>query len=684
MKARVWVGLGAALVIGSAQVQATDVASLAGSWASEWAEATSPQQTTDGQAQWRDLARRNGDIEARFQGSFDALSFGFPCNQGGFCGALIRDGHVIERFRLQPGRAHDISRPLVMSTAVQKQANPVASSTNVDYLAGLWGAKKRFGPDARGTLTIRRDVIGYTAELIGRLMPVHTNQGELTFDLPNGQGTFKGRFEGKDIFGYWIASGWSGSATPVRLKAAGDGSWRGEVAPLPDEFTFYLLARNRPDGAVDVVLRNPERDLGAQIDAQRLVRDGNSIKLLGKERELASGTNDSDRQTFSLYFPTRGGTYDFRREGDESDFYPRGKNPGRYVYRAPPALDDGWSTAGLEDVNIDRAGAEQFIQMLLDMPMDSVEAPQIHGILVARHGKLVLEEYFHGYHRGLLHTTRSGSKSITATIVGAAMHAGAPLKLSSPVFQIMNGGTFPAGLEPAKRSMTLDNLLNMKSGFFCDDNSENAPGREDYMWDQTEEPDFYGFYMKLPMDRQAGERLVYCSGDSNLALGMVGRATGENPMDLFERLIARPMKIDHYVWSLDRAGQPYGGGGMQFHLRDYMKFSQLLLNGGTWGGHRILSRDFVAAVSAPREELSVFKYGYLWWGADYPYQGRTVRAFFASGLGGQAAVAVPELDLVVALYGGNYASAANWYWHKILMPVILATIPAEPRRAAER
>ena len=75
---------------------------------------------------------------------------------------------------------------------------------------------------------------------------------------------------------------------------------------------------------------------------------------------------------------------------------------------------------------------ERFIQKLLDMPMDSTDALQIHGVLIARHGKLVLEEYFHGEHRDKLHETRSAAKSVTAVLVGAAMQAGAPLKLSSP------------------------------------------------------------------------------------------------------------------------------------------------------------------------------------------------------------------------------------------------------------
>ncbi len=52
---------------------------------------------------------------------------------------------------------------------------------------------------------------------------------------------------------------------------------------------------------------------------------------------MALGTYDAENQVITLSFPSRGGSYDFRRDGDESEFYPRGKNPGRYSYRPAAA-----------------------------------------------------------------------------------------------------------------------------------------------------------------------------------------------------------------------------------------------------------------------------------------------------------------------------------------------------------
>jgi CubicO group peptidase (beta-lactamase class C family) len=549
----------------------------------------------------------------------------------------------------------------------------LADSTNT--LAGLWKAKKRFGPDARGTLVLRRSGGTWTADMVGRMVPVSVSNGELTFMLPAGEGAFRGKLDEKGVIsGRWLRPGTpvngAGRATPVStssvaLKPDGLNRWRGNVDPSEDAFTFYLLLQPQPDGAIRAVLRNPEFDLGTQQGVERLTRDGNALKLMGKrrdkEQEVASGSYDAENQVITLVFPSRGGSYDFVRDGDDSTFYPRGKQPGHYAYLPPPAFDDGWPVSTLDAVDIDRATIEKLIQSILDMPMDSQDAPQSHALLIARHGKLVLEEYFHGEHRDKLHNTRSAGKSLTALVVGAAMQAGVPLKLSSPVYQVMNGGTFPPDVDPQKRAMTLEHLLTMSAGYFCDDTNDDAPGNEDKMWEQTEEPDFYRYTMKVPMATPPGENAVYCSAMPNLALGMAGRAAHEDPVALFDRLIAQPMKFRRHEFGLDPAGHPYGGGAVNLLARDFIKLGQVMLDGGMWQGRRIVSKEFAARASSSLYHLRNIYYGYLWWVEDNPYKDRMVRTFSARGAGGQTVTVIPQLDLVVATFAGNFSSRKGMF-----------------------
>lgn len=532
----------------------------------------------------------------------------------------------------------------------------VASLALADDLSGLWKAKKRFGPDAHGPLLIERTNAGYVADFGGRRFALKNDAGELTFTLPNDGGGFHG---GKLQANGTILGYWSRAATPVAglhgeaitLTPVAPQRWRGMVAPLEDTFTFYLLLKARPDGSYDALLRNPERDAGTQWGVERLVVEGNVWKLMGKRGEVGHGAYDAENHVLRID-GLRGGSYEFERDTDESEFYPRGKNPARYEYRPPVALGDGWPAASLDDANIDRPAMERLVQRLIDMPMDSSDAAQVHALLIARHGKLVLEEYFHGEHRDNLHDTRSAGKSVASIIVGAAMQAGAPLTLSTPVYALMKGEVD----DPRKSAMTLENLLTMSAGFFCDDTNDAAPGNEETMDNQSAEPDWYRFTMNVPLATPPGENSVYCSAMPHLALGMAGAAMRESPVTIFDRLVAGPMKMRHYAFGLDPVGHPYGGGSVKMLPRDFLKIGQLMLNGGTWEGRRILSRDYVARASSPLYHLRKIAYGYFWWVEDIPYKSRSVRSYSARGNGGNTVTVVPELDLVVATMGANYSS----------------------------
>jgi CubicO group peptidase (beta-lactamase class C family) len=567
-------------------------------------------------------------------------------------------------------------------------ASAVAQTNPAAELAGLWEAHKRFGPDLRGTLTIARDPDGWRGEIAGRAARATVSGETVALDLGDADGAFRGRFDASRtrVTGHWVqpptVTNGTRYASPVTLVEAGQGLWRGEVVPLDDDYRLYLKIAARPDGSVGVFLRNPERNLGRVIRIDTVERDGASVRLLsapegGQARVLAEGTFRDG--VLTVGFPNRGGTYDFRRvDGDQpSDFYPRGRPTAPYVYRPPRAGDDGWPVASLEDVGISRAAITKFVQMIIDTPMEK-EAVEIHGVLIARHGKLVLEEYFHGEHAGKPHDTRSAAKSLTATLVGAAIQAGVPLSAGTSVYEVMNGGTVPAGLEPRKRALRLDHLLTMTSGYYCDDTDEKAPGREDGILDQEHEPDYYKIALNLPMESDPGTHPVYCSIAPHLAGGVLSRAAGKTLPVLFDELIARPMEIRRYHMNLAPTGDAYMGGGVRFLPRDFMKLAQMHMDGGTWKGRRIMPEDWARRATSPLQRLRDRGYGYLWWIDDRPYKGRVIKTYLAGGNGGQIAMAVPELDLVIGFWGGNYNSRATFTAQDVYVPewILPAVQPA--------
>jgi CubicO group peptidase (beta-lactamase class C family) len=464
-------------------------------------------------------------------------------------------------------------------------------------------------------------------------------------------------------------------ATPVTLIALSPGRWRGIVTPLDDEFTLYLPIALKSDGTLSAFLRNPEFNLGHTLAVvERAELDGRVVKLVGRPSEdgpevvAAQGIYDADRQVLSISIPQAGGTYDFTRAGpvDEVVFYPRPKGSSSYVYRPPLAEDDGWPVGTIDDAGISREMISRFVQMLIGTPMDSSSAPDIHAVLIARHGKLVLEEYFHGMHREALHDTRSAAKSLTSVLTGAAILHGEPIRLSTPVYQTMYTR---APDDPRKAAITVEHLLNMSSGLDCDDGNPASPGHEMTMQTQTEQPDWYRFALDQKMVRAPGELPVYNSAGPNLVGGVLARTTGRWLPDLFRDFVAEPMQIRRYAMNLTPTGDAYMGGGVHFRPRDFMKLAQMVLDGGRWHGRQIVSTEWADRSTAPLRKWPPLHYGYLWWvKEDYPWQGGTVRAFFAAGNGGQVAMAVPELDLVVACYGGNYSHPAGFLFTRVYVP----------------
>ena len=555
---------------------------------------------------------------------------------------------------------------------------PAASSPGEPTdLVGVWEAQRRFGPEVRGMLTLSRDGDLWTAEIGSHRLSATTDGCWISFELPGDRGSFRGCLEtGGPIVGHWTQPrtrhAGMRSASPVVLELVGRQRWRGEVVPFEDDFSVYLVVEERADGSAGAYLRNPDRNFGVIMNADRLELAGDQVRLIGswfrspEETILSTGTYGADGNSLSLRI--RGATYDFERIGPASHFYARGSNPPPYSYRPPPKLEDGWNVASLADAGLSIEPIRQMIERVVDPAPESVHSLYIHGLLIARHGKLVFEDYFHGFHRGRSHDTRSASKSATSFLVGAAMEAGEPVGLSLPVYETIGGKYHASGLDPRARRLTLEHLLTMSSGLDCDDRDPDSPGGEDRMQSQDDNPDWYDYTLVLDMIREPGELAVYCSVNSNLVGNVLSAATGESLEALFQRLVAAPLDIERYHMYLQPTGEPYMGGGIHWMPRDFLKLGQVVLDGGTWNGRRILSREYAERSISPLYELRERGYGYQWWTSELPYRDRTVEIFFAGGNGGQVVMGVPELDLVVSFFAGNYSDRVMFRIQQELVP----------------
>ncbi|MBV8490132.1 MAG: serine hydrolase [Candidatus Eremiobacteraeota bacterium] len=287
-------------------------------------------------------------------------------------------------------------------------------------------------------------------------------------------------------------------------------------------------------------------------------------------------------------------------------------------------------------------------------------------MLLARHGRLVLEEYFYGFDRYRTHDMRSAAKTITGTMVGAALDHGARFTLQTPVRSLFRYPSY-AHPDPRKARITAADLLTMSSGLDCDDNDDNSPGNEDRMYAQSVQLDYYKYALDLPMARDPGTKTaVYCTAGINLLGGVLRNATGQTLVDLFQRYFADPLGISTYHINLAPNGDAYMGGGLYLQPRDILKLGQLYLDRGVWNGRRVVS---AAWVDASVREHSAFPasayapghgYGYAWHLFTIRSGDRTYGEYMAQGNGGQILAVLPGLDATVLILAGNYGNFPTW------------------------
>lgn len=493
---------------------------------------------------------------------------------------------------------------------------------------------------------------------------------------------------GQSITGHWIQprvlmSGMK-FASPVELRARQPGVWRGTVTPLEDRFSLYLVVQKQPDGSVTAFIRNPERNFGNRM-LFRVDLQGRTVRLTSTKGDTQiEGTFDAQSGRLSLPYPPFDTTFDFTRR-DHSQavgLYSRTPTPSPYAYQKPIAEDDGWTTASPADVGMGVQPLQQLVQRIFDQEPSPESVPAIQGLLIARHGKLIVEEYFQGFDKERPHDLRSSSKSYASLLIGIALDQGAPFTVDTTVASL-----FPeykgklSNLDARKRKLTVAHLMTMATGLACDEDNPDSPGNEDRLEDSV--PDWYKYTLDLPMVRAPGDgKAVYCSANINLLGGVLRNTTRTWIPEFFTKNVATPLQMRGYHLDLMPDDEQYLGGGIYMRPRDALKLGQLYLSGGTWNGKRVVSQRWVERSVANQATMPDGRtYGYTWWRHELRVGDRVYSQYEASGNGGQLVMVVPELDLVVLFTAGNYNHVALWrkFREELLPRYIMAAVSTPPR-----
>ena len=331
------------------------------------------------------------------------------------------------------------------------------------------------------------------------------------------------------------------------------------------------------------------------------------------------------------------------------------------AFDPPHDLKDGWSISKPEVAGFDRQMLEESIGNA------STENSKLDAIVIARDGKLIVDQYFNGYAPDKLHKIWSITKSVTGTALGIAVDKKL-LAAEDSIYKHL--GPYRPYLDSAARSITIEHLITMTSGIEWV--SLGGPGTSGFELPYSK--DWIKFILNQPHTNTPGE--VYNYSDANtLLLALIMKNASKQEVHQFSKqYLFEPFGITHYEWDTQSefwtktAGNELPGAkipaeieykkpfadltntasGLRMRPRDLCKFGQLYLNNGKWNQQQVVNKEWIEASTKPH--FGNKDYGYHW----RLMSSQDKACYYATGFGLQRIFVFPTLELVVVLTQHHY------------------------------
>lgn len=314
-----------------------------------------------------------------------------------------------------------------------------------------------------------------------------------------------------------------------------------------------------------------------------------------------------------------------------------------YVYKVPQELSDGWKAGDLRkeihDLDKITKGINQIRARII---------PDMHSLLVVRHGKLLMEEYFILHSAGEDQPLYSCTKSVFSTIYGIAQDQGL-LSLDQKILDLYPEWRSKPNWDPRKDAITVGMLLSMTTGLKCND---VGIGNENCGAAMGQSSDWLSFALALPMAHPPGTVWTYNGCCLTLLAHQIAVKSGMSFPHFADKYLLGPLGIENKMWVTGPQGTNRVDYGLYWKSRDMAKLGQLYLNQGLWEGKRIVSEAWIkdaTSVHAPLGEAFGHDYGYLWHLKTMQWKGRPIRVFFANGYMGQEIYVSPDSDMVCVM-----------------------------------
>ncbi len=301
-----------------------------------------------------------------------------------------------------------------------------------------------------------------------------------------------------------------------------------------------------------------------------------------------------------------------------------------------------WQTSSPEDQGMESADLARLVAFGTTRSFDS--------LLIARHGKIVLDAYYAPYTADIPHAINSSTKAVIGTLIAMLHKDGLLDRLDHPMLDFFSGRDI-ANVDERKRAITVQHLLDMTSGFEWEEGAEG--GREQSLIDLGRARDWTQFILDRPMAHQPGEVFYYNSGNPDLLSAIITKLTGKRAADYAQEKLFAPLGIDPPFWRRDPQGLSIGACCLFLSAHDMAKIGYLYLRHGEWDGQQLLPPEWIEAVSRATIDMHLkadpsLRYSNLFWAIPDKH------VYMSVGYHCQVVMVFPRTDIVAAMTARNF------------------------------
>ncbi|WP_138468086.1 serine hydrolase [Poseidonocella sp. HB161398] len=295
---------------------------------------------------------------------------------------------------------------------------------------------------------------------------------------------------------------------------------------------------------------------------------------------------------------------------------------------------------------------------------------QLHCVMIAQNGQTVLSRRVRGPSMESPANVKSVSKTLLATLAGTAVDRGEIPGLGATLGELAPG-LVPAGADPRVAGLTVENLLSLQAGL------ERTSGGNYGAW--VSSSDWVADALSRPFVAQPGARMLYSTGTTHVMGAVLAEVTGQSLLELARDRLGDPLDMPFAPWVADPQGYYLGGNDMATTPAGLLRFAEMIRQGGSLEGRRVVSSGWIDESLRPRTRspYSGLDYGLGW----FLGRSRGTRIALARGYGGQIAAIVPDLSLSVVILSDPTRPARSEGYFGDLMALLTDRILPAARAA---